>query len=111
MITVTIIGRAGRDPEVKYFESGTVVAKLSIASRGFKRDDTTWMDLEIWGKQAQVAADYVRKGHLIGVTGSIKSEKWTDKNSGQERSKLIVNVSNLELLQSKDRSEDEEVPF
>lgn len=117
MISITIIGRAGRDPEVKYFESGTVVANLTLAVRPLKKDDKPeWFNLEIWGKTAQVAADYVRKGSLIGVQGRIKTERWTDK-TGQERSKPVVVVNSLELLSSKTAGDDtnetteEEVPF
>ena len=102
MNSITLVGRAGRDPEVKYFESGTVVANLTLAVRGLRKDDDTeWFNLEIWGKTAQVAADYVRKGSLIGVVGRIRTERWTDKTTGQERSKPVVDVNNLELLSSK----------
>lgn len=102
MNSITLVGRAGRDPEVKYFESGTVVANLTLAVRGLKKDDDTeWFNLEIWGKTAQVAADYVRKGSLIGVVGRIRTERWMDKTTGQERSKPVVAVNNLELLSSK----------
>ena len=120
MNNITLIGRAGRDPEVRYFESGSNVANLTLAVNAFKRDDPPeWFNLEIWGKQAQVAADYVRKGTQIAVTGRIKTEKWTDRTTGQERSKPVVVVNNLELLGSKrdqseppaDTSLDEEVPF
>jgi single-strand DNA-binding protein len=115
MISITIIGRAGKDPEVKYFEGGTV-ANLTLAVRPHKKDDKPeWFNLEIWGKTAQVAADYVRKGSLIGVQGRIKTERWTDRTTGQERSKPVVVVNSLELLVSKaadDTTEtDEEVPF
>lgn len=102
MNSITLVGRAGRDPEVRYFESGTCVANLTLAVRGLKKDDDTeWFNLEIWGKTAQVAADYVRKGSLIGVVGRIRTERWTDKTTGQERSKPVVAVNNLELLSSK----------
>ena len=55
--SVTLVGRAGRDPEVRYFESGTVVANLTMAvNRRNRNDEPDWFNLEIWGKQAQVAA-------------------------------------------------------
>ena len=99
MNVITLVGRAGRDPEVRYFESGTMVANLTLAVRGRTRDDETeWFNLTIWGKTAQVAADYVRKGKQIAVTGSVKTEKWADRATGEERKKPIVVVSNLELL-------------
>jgi single-strand DNA-binding protein len=117
MNSITIVGRAGRDPEVKFLDGGKVVAKLSLASNGWSKEaETNWFDLEIWGKQAQVAADYVKKGSQIGVVGTIKTEAWTDKTTGQKRTKQVVNVNTLQLLGSKPAGnapapEDEEVPF
>ena len=105
--SVTLVGRAGRDPEVRYFESGTVVANLTMAVNRRNRDDEPdWFNLEIWGKQAQVAADYVKKGSLIGVTGSFKMDSWKDRNTGEDRNKPVVRVDRLELLGSKRDSEN-----
>ena len=105
--TVTLVGRAGRDPEVRYFESGTVVANLTMAVNRRNRDDEPdWFNLEIWGKQAQVAADYVKKGSLIGITGSFKLDSWKDRNTGENRNKPVVRVDRLELLGSKRDSEN-----
>ena len=105
--SVTLVGRAGRDPEVRYFESGTVVANLTMAvNRRNREDEPDWFNLEIWGKQAQVAADYVKKGSLIGVTGSFKMDSWKDRNTGENRNKPVVRVDRLELLRSKRDSEN-----
>ena len=105
--SVTLVGRAGRDPEVRYFESGTVVANLTMAVNRRNRDDEPdWFNLEIWGKQAQVAADYVKKGSLIGITGSFKMDSWKDRNTGEDRNKPVVRVDRLELLGSKRDSEN-----
>ena len=102
MNSVTLVGRAGRDPEVRYFESGSVVANFTLAvNRPFKDEDPDWFNLEIWGKQAQVAADYVRKGSLIGVIGSVRIDKWTDRGTGEQRSKPVIRVDRLQLLGSK----------
>jgi single-strand DNA-binding protein len=99
---VALVGRAGRDPEVSYFERGSMVAKFTLAVNRRSRDDKPdWFNLEIWGKQAQVAADYVRKGSLLGITGSFKLDRWTDRTTGEERSKPVINVDRLELLGSK----------
>ena len=108
--SVTLVGRAGRDPEVKYFESGTVVANLTMAvNRRSKNDEPDWFNLEIWGKQAQVAADYVKKGSLIGITGSLKLDSWKDRNTGESRNKPVVRVDRLELLGSKRDSESNNI--
>jgi len=125
--SITLVGRAGRDPEVRYFESGSVVANLTLAVNRRSRDDEPdWFNLEIWGKQAQVAADYVRKGALVGIIGSFKLDRWTDRASGEERTKPVIRVDRLELLGSKRDGEggggmgagfgggspsEEEVPF
>ena len=125
--SVTLVGRAGRDPEVRYFESGTVVANLTMAvNRRNRNDEPDWFNLEIWGKQAQVAADFVKKGSLIGITGSFKLDSWKDRNTGEDRNKPVVRVDRLELLGSRKDSEnnsfqnnnsynqnssDEEIPF
>ncbi len=104
--SVTLVGRAGRDPEMRYFESGSVVANLTMAvNRRSKNDEPDWFNLEIWGKQAQVAADYVKKGSLIGITGSFKLDTWKDRNSGEEKSKPVVRVDRLELLGGKRETE------
>jgi single-strand DNA-binding protein len=101
-------GRAGKDPEVRYFESGKMVAEFSIAVDGWKRDEKPlWLNLKIWGKIADVAANYVRKGSMIAVSGQLENETWTDRVSGEERSKIVLNVKDLTLLDSKrDSSND-----
>lgn len=79
-----------------------MVANLSLAVNGRGRDaEPEWFNLEIWGKQAQVAADYVRKGSLIGVYGSVKTEKWTDRATGEKKRTTVVSVDRLQLLGSK----------
>jgi single-strand DNA-binding protein len=115
-------GRAGRDPEMKFFETGSAVAQLTIAVDGFKRDsEPLWLNLKIWGKLAQVAGDYVRKGSQIAVSGQLENKSWTDKATGEKRSKMVLNVRELTLLGSKKDSDDqggwpghsydEDVPF
>jgi single-strand DNA-binding protein len=99
---VALVGRVGGDPDVKYFESGSVVCKLTLAvNRAAKNDEPDWFNLEIWGRTAQIAADYARKGSLIGVSGSFKIESWTDRATGALRSRPVVRVDRLDLLGSK----------
>lgn len=101
--TVILVGRVGGDPDVKYFESGSVVCNLTLAVNRATRnnDQPDWFNLELWGKQAEVAANYVRKGSQIGVTGALKFEYWTNRNSGAKRSKPVIRVERLELMGSK----------
>ena len=100
--TINLVGRAGREPDVRYFESGSTVANLTLAVNRISRgDEPDWFNLEIWGKQAQIAADYVKKGSLVGITGSFKIDSWKDKNTGEDRFKPVVRVDRLNLLSSK----------
>ena len=100
--TINLVGRAGREPDVRYFESGTIVANFTMAVNRRSRDEEPdWFNLEIWGKQAQIAADYVKKGSLVGITGSLKIDSWKDKNTGEDRFKPVVRVDRLNLLSSR----------
>ena len=99
---INLVGRAGRDPEVRYFESGSIVANLTLAvNRRSRNEEPDWFNLEIWGKQAQVAADYVKKGSLLGISGSFKLDQWRDKTTGENKSKPVIRVDRLELLGSR----------
>lgn len=100
---VTLVGRVGGDPDIKYFESGTVKCKLTLAvnRRSRNNDKPDWFNLELWGKTAEVAGNYVRKGSLIGVKGSLKFDSWSDRQTGTLRSSPVINVEQLELLGSK----------
>ena len=105
--TINLVGRAGREPDVRYFESGSTVANFTIAVNRISRgDEPDWFNLEIWGKQAQIAADYVKKGSLVGITGSFKIDSWKDKNTGEDRFKPVVRVDRLNLLSSRKESDN-----
>ncbi len=109
MNRVCLVGRVGRDPEMKYFETGKQVCNFTLAvnRRTSNRDEPPdWFDLEVWGKTADVANNYVRKGSQIGVIGSLKFERWQDKITGEDRQRPVILVDQLELLGSKkDQSE------
>jgi len=106
---VTLVGRVGGDPDVKYFESGSVVCNLTLAvNRMSRNDQPDWFNLELWGKNAEIAANYVRKGGLIGVSGTLKLETWKDRNTGANRSKPVIRVDRIELLGSKRDNEGAE---
>jgi single-strand DNA-binding protein len=96
------IGRLARDPEIRYFESGNCVAnaRILINKPGAKRDDGQEPDgfkVEIWGEKAQAFADAAKKGDLVDVTGRVKSETWTDRTTGEQRSGLVINVEEWAL--------------
>ncbi|NCO74934.1 MAG: single-stranded DNA-binding protein [Cyanobacteria bacterium] len=105
---VHLVGRTGTDPEIRYFDSGKVKCRLTLAVNRMnkKEDKPDWFELEIWGKTAEVAANYAKKGTLIGIQGSLKIDTWSDRNSGEKRSKPVINVDKLDLLGSKRDSEN-----
>ncbi|MDJ0697085.1 MAG: single-stranded DNA-binding protein [Mastigocoleus sp. MO_167.B18] len=100
---VTLVGRVGGEPDMKYFESGSVKCRLTLAVRRRSRnaDEPDWFNLELWGKTAEVAGNYVKKGTLIGIKGSLKFDTWKDRNTGADRSSPIILVDQLDLLGSK----------
>ena len=99
---VVIVGRAGQDPEIRYFESGSSLCSFSVAvNRPTKNKETDWFDIKLWGRQAEIAGEYVRKGSLIGIEGNVDFDSWTDKSSGQLKVKPVISASNLRLLGSK----------
>ncbi len=102
---VNLVGRIGQEPEIKYFDSGSVLAKVNLAvNRRSKDEAPNWFPLEFWGKQAEVVANYVRKGSLIGIEGELKLDEWNDKETGILRSKPVIRVNRLELLASANNS-------
>lgn len=116
---VTLVGRAGRDPEVKFFETGSVKCTLTLAVNRLRRkgeaDTPDWFDLELWGKTAEVAGEFVKKGSLIGVTGSLAFSRWQDKTTHEARERAVIKVDRLDLLGSKrdtpSNQNTEEEPF
>ena len=104
MNTATIIGRAGQDAEIKYFESGKVKTTFSLAVNRWDRktngEVTDWYNIEVWDKQAEFAGEYIKKGRLVAVDGRIQTNKWKDA-SGEERERFLIVANNVRLLGSK----------
>ena len=107
MVNKTIlVGRLGRDPETRYTGGGTAVANFSIATdetfkdkRGERQKRTEWHKIIVWGKQAEVAQKYLKKGALIFVEGRIQSREW-EKDGEKHRSFEIV-ANNFRMLEGK----------
>jgi single-strand DNA-binding protein len=103
---VFIIGRLTRDAELKYTANGQPVSKFSLACNEKKKegdnwvDDVSYVDITLWGKQAESLDQYLKKGKQIAIDGKLKQERWTDKETGNNRSKLGVTVLNIQLLSS-----------
>ena len=98
-----LLKKARINIEIIHFQSGSVLCKLPLAvnRRSRNSEQPDWFNLEMWGKTAEVAGNYVQKGKLIGIQGSLKIETWTDKNTGGQRSRPTIKVDRLELLGSK----------
>ena len=102
---INLVGRVGKEPEIQFFESGTVLTKLTLAvNRRNKNDQPDWFSLEMWVKTAEIAGNYTKKGSLIGIEGELKLDEWQDKATGLMRSKPVVKVNRLELLSSPSNS-------
>ena len=91
------MGNLTRDPELRYTPKGTAVAKLGLAvnrswrnADGQQQDETTFVDVDAFGKQAETLGQYMQKGRPILIEGRLKLDQWEDKNTGQNRSKLGV---------------------
>ena len=94
---VILIGNLTRDPEVRYTPKGNAVAELGLAinryytqDNGEKREETTFVDVTLWGRQAELAQQYLQKGRPVYIEGRLQLDSWEDKQSGQKRSKLKV---------------------
>jgi single-strand DNA-binding protein len=106
MNQINLVGRLGKDPEIRYFESGKVITKISLAVNRNKKDEQPdWFELQLWNKTAEIAANYTKKGSLIGIEGELKIEEWEDKNTGVQRSKPVIVVNRLELLSSSNNAQ------
>lgn len=100
---VVIIGRVGQDPEIRYFDSGSVKARFSVAvDRNFSRENriTDWFNIEVWGKQAEFVGEWVKKGSLMSITGTIELNRWTDQ-AGNTRENPIVRANDVRFVGSK----------
>lgn len=95
---VYLMGRLTRDPELRYTPKGTAVADLGMAINRFRgggdggerTEETTFVDVTLWGRQAETANQYLAKGREVFIEGRLQLDSWEDKSSGQKRSKLKV---------------------
>jgi len=105
---VILIGNLTRDPEVKYIPSGMAVAEIGLAvnryfndkSTNERKEETTFVDVTLWGRQAELAGEYLAKGRPVMIEGRLQLDTWEDKQSGQKRSKLRVVGETMQFLGS-----------
>jgi single-strand DNA-binding protein len=102
---VILLGNLTRDPEVRYTPKGTAVTDLGLAvnrtytaDNGEKREEVTFVDVTFWGRTAEVAGEYLKKGRPVFVEGRLQLDSWDDKQSGQKRTKLKVIGENMQML-------------
>ncbi len=106
---VQLMGNITRDPEVRYTPRGTAVTDISLAINrtfsgddGERREETTFVDITFWGRQAEVIGEYMKKGRPLYVEGRLQLDTWEDKTTGQQRSRLKVVGENFQFLGSRD---------
>jgi single-strand DNA-binding protein len=102
---VILIGNLGKDPELKHTSGGTAVAKFTLATNdrfkdkdGNWQDRTEWHNITCWARLAEIAAEYLKKGRSVYIEGSLRTDSWDDKQSGQKRYQTYINASDLVLL-------------
>lgn len=103
----TGLGNLTRDPEIKYTKKGSAVAELSLAlnrswldEAGQKKEEVTYVEVTFFGRTAEVAGEYLKKGRQVYVEGRLALESWEDKDTGKKRTKLKVIGETLRLLGS-----------
>jgi single-strand DNA-binding protein len=102
---VILVGNLGRDPEVRYTASGTPVANFTMATTerwndptsGERKEKTEWHRIVVWGKQAEIAGEYLRKGRQVYVEGSLQTREWTDRE-GNKRQTTEVRAQRFQML-------------
>jgi single-strand DNA-binding protein len=102
---VLLMGNLTRDPEVRYTPKGTAVATLGLAvneyyttAAGEQKEETIFVDIDVWGRQAETAGQYLAKGRPVFVEGRLRLDSWDDKETGQKRSKLKVVALRIQFL-------------
>lgn len=103
-----IIGHAGQDAELKHLSDGKMVANFSVAVKTGK-EETTWFRVSVFGKTAEVAQMYVKKGNAVYVHGDLKAREWTDKE-GNKRTSVEIAGNKLVLLGARPESVEGQSP-
>ena len=102
---VLLLGNLTRDPELRYTPKGTAVADIGVAinrvwnnEQNQRQEETTFVDITLWGRQAEIAQQYLTKGRGVFIEGRLQMDTWEDKASGQKRSKLKVIGESFQFL-------------
>jgi single-strand DNA-binding protein len=104
-----IIGRLGKDPELRATPGGTTVCKFTLATdekftdrNGEKVERTEWHNIVAFGKLGDICAEYLRKGKLVYIDGSIRTDSWDDKKTGQKKFRTEIVAQNMKMLDRRD---------
>jgi len=104
---VILMGNLTRDPELRYTPKGTAVARITLAVNrtytlegGEKKEEVSFVDVDVWGRQAEVISQYMKKGRPLLVEGRLKQDTWEDKNTKQKQSKLKVVLESFSFVDS-----------
>lgn len=103
---VILVGNLTRDPQVRYTPGGSAVAEIGLAvnrswfdkNSNSRKEETTFVDVTLWGRTAEVASEYLTKGRSVLIEGRLQLDQWDDKETGQKRSKLKVVGENMTML-------------
>jgi len=105
---VILVGRLGKDPELRSIPSGTSVAKFSLATderftdkNGDKQERTEWHNIVVWGKLAEICGQYLRKGKLVYIEGSLRTDSWDDKETGVKKYRTEIIANTMQMLDKK----------
>lgn len=106
---VILIGNLGRDPEIRYTPSGLAVANLTLATSevwkdkqsGENQERTEWHRIVMYQRLAEIAGEYLRKGAKVFIEGRLRTNKWQDKTTGQDRYTTEIIADNMQMLDSK----------
>ncbi len=105
---VILAGNLTRDPELRYTPKGTAVARLTLAvnrtynsETGEKKEEVSFVDVDAWGRQAEVISQYMKKGRPLLLEGRLKQDTWEDKNTHQKQSKLKVVLEGFSFIDSR----------
>ncbi|MEO6699315.1 MAG: single-stranded DNA-binding protein [Paraperlucidibaca sp.] len=106
---VILVGNLGRDPEVRYLPSGGAVANITVATSeawkdkntGAMQEQTEWHRIVFYGRLAEIAGEYLRKGSKVYLEGSLHTRKWQDKQTGQDRYSTEIKANTMQMLDGK----------
>lgn len=114
---VILVGNLTRDPELRYTPKGTAIARIGMAinrtwksETGENKEETTFVDVDAWGRQAEIIGQYLKKGRPLLVEGRLRYDTWEDKQTNQKRSRLGVVLESFQFLDGQRSADSEAAP-